>query len=147
MTEQQQFDVATLTPERFADLVTGASDAQIAQTLHAAGTKSVLDRVFDGMQQRFLPEKAAGVDAVVRFVITDDGTEYPYAVTIADGTCRIADERRDDPKITITTDAVSFLKLVAGTANGPQLFMSGKLKVAGDVLFSQRVMRFFQRIR
>lgn len=140
-----QVDPSNITPEQFAQLVRGASDDEIGSTIRSAGTEQVLDKIFDGMQQRFLPDKAQGVDAVILFVITDDGTEHPYALRVADGTCEIDKTKPDGPKTTITTDVVSFAKLVAGAAEGPQLFMTGKLRVAGDLMFSQRVMTFFER--
>jgi putative sterol carrier protein len=36
------------------------------------------------------------------------------------------------------------VKLVTNNAQGVQLFMTGKLKVGGDLMFSQRIMTFFQ---
>jgi putative sterol carrier protein len=138
-------DPTQVTPEQFAELVANADDEQIAQVVRSTGTEAVLDRIFEGMEQRFLPDKAQGVDAVVQFVITDEGNEHPYAVKISNGTCSIDKERADSPKVTITTDIVSFSKLVTGQAQGPQLFMAGKLKVSGDLMFSARIMNFFDR--
>ena len=40
-------------------------------------------------------------------------------------------------------DLVTFVRLIMGQAQGPQLFMTGKLKVAGDLMFAQRVSAFF----
>jgi putative sterol carrier protein len=140
-----QVDPSNITPEQFAEMVRGASDEEIGSTIRAAGSEAVLDRIFEGMEQRFLPEKAQGVDAVVQFVITDEGTEHPYALKVSDGTCDVSKGKADSPKTTITTDVVSFAKLIGGAAQGPQLFMTGKLKVAGDLMFSQRVMLFFDR--
>jgi len=40
-------------------------------------------------------------------------------------------------------DLVTFVRLIMGQAQGPQLFMTGKLKVAGDLMFAQRVSGFF----
>jgi putative sterol carrier protein len=134
-----------ITPEQFAEMVKVASDEEIGSTIRSAGTQEVLDRIFSGMQQRFVPAKAQGVDAAIQFVVTDDGTEHPYQVLVKDGSCTAGRGRADDPKTAIITDVVSFAKLVAGQAQGPQLFMAGKLKVSGDLMFSQRVMTFFDQ--
>lgn len=141
----QQIDPQSITPEQFAQLVSGASDDEIGTTIRSAGTGEVLDLIFDGMKERFLPDKAEGVEATVQFVITDEGDEHPYALKVVDGKCEVDKTKADDAKTTITTDVVSFSKLVAGAAEGPQLFMAGKLRVAGDLMFSQRVMTFFDR--
>ena len=42
-------------------------------------------------------------------------------------------------------DLVSFFRLIVGQAQGPQLFFNGKLKVGGDLMFSQQVSGFFRQ--
>jgi putative sterol carrier protein len=142
MAEQDQ-GLGEITPEQFAQLVKDASDEDILAALRGVGTEQTLDRIFDGMQQRFQPDKAQGVDAVIQFVVTDEGAEHPYSVTIKDGKCEAGRGASEDPKVTLTTDLLSFAKLVGGQAQGPQLFMSGKLKISGDLMFSARIMSFF----
>jgi putative sterol carrier protein len=144
MADQPSFSVDEISPEQFAQMVGGASDEQILEAIRAGGTKTVLDRIFQGMQQRFVPEKAQGVDAMIQFVVTDEGQEYPYAVAVRDGRCDVAGAMADSPKVTLTMDLVSFARLTAGQAQGPQLFMTGKLKVSGDLMFATRVTSFFE---
>jgi putative sterol carrier protein len=143
MADQQSQGLGEITPEQFAQLVKDSSDEDILAALRGVGTEQTLDRIFEGMQQRFRPDKAQGVDAVIQFVITDEDAEHPYSVTIKDGKCQAGREASEDPKVTLTTDLLSFAKLVGGQAQGPQLFMSGKLKIAGDLMFSARIMNFF----
>lgn len=115
----------------------------MAEAFRAVGTEQVLDRIFEGMQERFVPDKAQGVDAEIQWIVTDDGGEYTYLTTIGDGSCTISKETAEQPKVALRTDVVSFSKLITGQAQGPQLFMSGKLKVSGDLMFSQRITGFF----
>lgn len=143
MSEVQGIDPTAVTPEEFAQLVANADDDQIAQVFRSVGTEQVLDRVFEGMQQRFVPDKAQGVDAEIMWIVTDEGIEHTYVTAIRDGSCAISKEASDNPKVTLKTDVVSFSKLITGQAQGPQLFMSGKLKVSGDIMFSQRITGFF----
>lgn len=140
----QPISAQDITPEQFAELVRSASDEDIVSVVHATGTEAVLDRIFQGMKDRFLSDRAAAVTANVQFVIVDDGTEHPYFVKIAQGSCETGGGTVDDARTTITTDLVSFTRLVSGQAQGPQLFMSGKLKVAGDLMFSAQIMNFFE---
>ena len=139
------FDPSNVSPEDFAALVANAEDEQIADVVHAVGTKDVLDRIFEGMEERFLPEKAQGVDAKVQFVITDEGTEYPYGVEFANGTCKTEAGTIDAPKVTITVGVVPFAKMIGGQAEGTQLFMRGQLRAQGDLMFATRLMTFFDR--
>lgn len=143
MTEAQGIDLTSVTPEEFAQLVAGADDDQIVAAFHAVGTDQVLDRVFEGMEERFVPEKAQGVDAQIQWIVTDDRTEHTYLTTISDGKCTVSKEPAEQPKVALRTDVVSFAKLITAQAQGPQLFMSGKLKVSGDIMFSQRITGFF----
>lgn len=140
-----EIDAQNITPEQFVELVKSAGDDEIATTIRGAGTEQVLDQIFEGMEQRFKPEAAGDTNATIQFVVTDEGNEYPYAVNIADGKCDVAKEKKTDARTTITTDLVSFTRLISGQAQGPQLFMSGKLKVAGDIFFSQNVTKFFDQ--
>jgi putative sterol carrier protein len=98
------------------------------------------------MQERFVPEKAADVSTDIQWVVTDQGNEYPYQVSVANGACTAGRGRADSPRVTLTTGLVPFLRLIAGQENGVQLFMRGALKVGGDLLFSQRVQTFFATV-
>ena len=145
MVEQPDADVTQVTPEQFAELVGQATDEEIAQVVRAVGVDATLDRIFQGFEERFRPEKAQGVSAVVQFVITDDGSEHAHRVSIDNGTCSAEPGRTDNAKTTLTTDVVSFCKLIAGKEDGTQLFMAGKLRVGGDLMFATRIMTFFDR--
>src|SRR5439155_11988810 len=63
MTEPIDISSVEITPEQFAELVRNTPDAEIESGMRAAGIDVVLDRIFQGMQERFAPDKAAGVDA------------------------------------------------------------------------------------
>jgi putative sterol carrier protein len=128
-----------------ADLteLTNGSDDEIAGKLRDEGVEQVLDAVFAGMQERFQPDKASGVDATVQWLISDDGSEHPYSVTVKDGAIVTERGQAESPRVTLTTDAVSFTKLMAGKAVGPQLYMTGKLKIDGDLMLAQRMTSFF----
>jgi putative sterol carrier protein len=145
MAAQNQVDPQHVTPEEFAQLVRGSSDEDIASIVHQASTGEVLDRIFEGMEQRFVPAKASDVDADILFEITDEGDTHSYVVAIHDGSCKAERGTVDNPKVKLTSGLVPFVKLVTGEAQGPQLFMAGKLKVSGDLMFSTRIMSFFDQ--
>ena len=134
-----------ISPEQFAEMIRGATDDQITETVHQAGTKEVLDQTFRGMQEAFDPDTAKDADAVLQWVVTDDGEEHPYAFTISGGSCSVERGQAESPRVTLTTDLVSFFRLIVGQAQGPQLFFNGKLKVGGDLMFSQQVSGFFRQ--
>jgi putative sterol carrier protein len=124
--------------------VAAASDDQIAGALRSIGTAPVLDRIFDQMRERFLPQQARGVTAEVRFVVRDEEEEHCYLVDIRDGGCSVRREQAPQARATVDTDLVSFAKLVTGKATGPALFMAGRLRVLGDLVLSMRLLGFFE---
>jgi putative sterol carrier protein len=132
-----------MTPEMFTNFVKTASEKDIRAQVHAAGVEQVLDGMFKAMQEHFLPEKAQGVDAVIHYVVADEGREYAYTLAIKEGECALKKEKAGNAKVTLSMDLVSFLKLMVGAADGTTLFMSGKLGVSGDLFFSQRIASFF----
>jgi putative sterol carrier protein len=123
--------------------LTEGSDDEIAEKIRGAGTQQVLDSVFQNMQERFKPEAASGVDAVIQWVVSDSGEEHPYAVTISNGTCTAERTKAEAPRVTLSTDVASFAKLMIGKTQGPQLYMGGKLKIQGDLMLAQRMATFF----
>ena len=140
-----EIDVSSIemTPEQFTQMIRGASDAELETGLRTAGIEAVLDRVFEGMQERFLPEKAKGVVADIQWVVTDQGSEFPYTLKVNDVAAKVEKGKAGSPRVTLTAGLVPFMRLIAGQENGVQLFMSGRLKVAGDLMFSQQVQTFF----
>ncbi len=64
---------------------------------------------------------------------------------IKDGSITVNDEPTTErPKMAITADPVPFLKLVTGQESGPTMFMTGKLKIEGDLMFASRMTSFFR---
>ena len=135
-----------MTPDMFMKFVKTASEKDLKAQVLAAGVEQVLDGMFQAMQEHFLPEKAQGVDAVIQYVVTDEGREYAYTLAIKDGKCILKKEKAGNAKVTLSMDLVSFLKLMGGAADGMTLYMSGKLGVSGDLFFSQRIASFFAAV-
>jgi len=138
-----EIDLSGLSEEQIAEALKAATDEQVQEGFRAVGVKDALDRTFNTMQEHFLPDKAEGVSADVQWVVTDQGEEFPYTASIADGKCTITAGKAASPRVSLTMDLVTFVRLIMGQAQGPQLFMTGKLKVAGDLMFAQRVSGFF----
>ena len=109
------------------------------------GVDDVLDKVFAGMVGSFNPAKAGGQQAVVQYEINAPDGAREYAMRIADGRCEIDKGRAESPRVTIRIGLADFLRLITGAANGMQLFMTGKLKVSGDLFFAQTYQSWFDR--
>ena len=78
------------------------------------------------------PAKAAGLTAAYAFDLSgDDGGEYH--ITLKDGAGEAGPGAPENPNITITMAAADFVDLATGKLDGTMAFMSGKLKIKGDM--------------
>jgi putative sterol carrier protein len=131
-----------------AAMAAAISDADMESAMNDAPTrKRILDEIFGRMAEHTDPAQIKDVDAVVHFKIGDapGGGEDLYEAVIKDGTVTVNNEpTTEDPKLTIATDPVPFLKLVTGQESGPAMFMKGKLKIQGDLMFATRLTSFFK---
>lgn len=94
------------------------------------------------MVDRFLPDKAQGVDAIVQFELTgDDGGMF--WLNISNGGITANEGVADSPKTTIKSSAEDYLKIATGQMNGMQAVMSGKLKISGDMGVAMKMQTMF----
>lgn len=97
---------------------------------------------FDLMQSRFKPEKAAGVNAVIQYEITGEGGGS-WCVTVRDGTCTVTSGTAPNPTLTLTMAGQDWLDMLAGKLSGQMAFMSGKLKLKGDMGLAMKLAGIF----
>jgi putative sterol carrier protein len=97
---------------------------------------------FDGLGSQFKADKAAGLSAVYQFDIDGTGGGRWHA-DIADGTCSVAEGTAGAPNITISASDEDWLSIVNGRLNPQMAFMTGKLKVQGDMGLAMRLQSIF----
>jgi putative sterol carrier protein len=139
-------DPQAVDPAQFAQSVATTPDEQLAEGMRSELRPQVLDEIFRRMEEHFDPSKAQGVDAVMHWKITDrpGGGEDVYEAVIKNGSCTVTKEPTGSPRVTFTIGPVEFLKLVTGNADGPQLFMTGGLKIEGDLMFAAQAAGLFK---
>lgn len=143
--DSDAIDLSTISPEDFAKLAATTGDEEMEGLIRAVGTERALDRIFAGFEERFQPELAVGVEGVTQFVVEDRDEQHPYVVAIAGGSCSVSHRTTESPKATITLGLSPLVRLVTGQAEGVKLFMGGKLKASGDVIFAAGLTRYFDR--
>jgi putative sterol carrier protein len=84
---------------------------------------SVIDEAVTALSAKL----SGGFDGSVKFVIEGEG-----AVMVDGGGVRAAEDG-DDADVTMTADADTFQDILAGDLNPTSAFMSGKLKLDGDM--------------
>ncbi len=103
-----------------------------------------VDDIFQRMSATFLPEKAAGVNAVVAYHITGEGGG-DYSSVIKDGAYALEKGLRADAQATLTMAAPDWIGLNEGSLDPMTAFVSGKLKIVGDQNLAQKFPRYFKR--
>lgn len=138
-------DLSTLSAEDFASLVSQASDDQLAEIVEGSQRETALREIFARVAEHFDPARAKG-DSVVHFQIVglQDGGSDDFEVIVRDGKCEVSEDPSEQPRVTLKVEPVPFLKLVSGQASGPELFMSGKLKIEGDLMFAPQIATMFR---
>ncbi len=94
------------------------------------------------MPKMFVPEKAADVAAKVQFEFTGDGGGQ-YVIHIHDGVCELSEGAAPDARTTVSVAAADYMDIVEGRLDSMKAFMTGKLKVKGDMMFMMRFQQMF----
>lgn len=140
-------DPAAIDPAQFAKAVAETSEEELAAGFANEQVRAlVLDGIFGQMEEHFHGEKAGHTEAVIEWRILDrpGGGEDRYQVIITGGTCSVEKDGEHAPRVTFTMKPVDFLKLVTGSSAGPMMFMTGKLKIDGDLMFAASVQSLFR---
>lgn len=99
-------------------------------------------QVFDQMPGRFKKEAAQGLNAVFQFDLSGDGGGK-WQIAISNDKCDIKEGAHPSPNTTISMAAQDYLDMVAGKLNPQMAFMSGKLRVSGDMGLALRFQGLF----
>jgi long-chain acyl-CoA synthetase len=101
--------------------------------------------LFEGMPGRFLPEKAAGVDASVSYQITGGGGGE-WTIRIKDGSLALTQEILPSPTVYIVASDRNYRDVATGKLDSVTAVVTGKMSVEGDVAFMARFRELFRPI-
>jgi len=90
------------------------------------------------LEGAFNPQAAAGTAATFQFNIST-----PVYASIKDGACSIVEGTVQNPDVTITMADDDLVKMLKGELNGMMAFVTGKLKVDGNIMLAQRMPTMF----
>ena len=130
---------------QLVQIVAGATDQQLEELMASEARKEILDDVFRRMTEHVDGERARDVTTVLHWKIFDrpDGGYDHYEVVLEGGECSVSDSPTREPAVTLKLKPADFLRLVSGSASGPTMFMTGKLKLEGDVMLASRLTSLF----
>jgi putative sterol carrier protein len=130
---------------QLVQIVAAATDEQLAELMASDARHDILDDVFRRMAEHVDADRAREVTTVLHWKIFDrpDGGYDHYEVVLEGGACSVSDAPAREPAVTLKLKPVDFLKLVTGGASGPTMFMTGRLKLEGDVMLASRLTSLF----
>lgn len=95
---------------------------------------------FDALE---VPEdKLAGMEASFQFEATGDGGG-DWCVNVGGGKAEVIEGKGESPTIVMTATAEDWLALVNGDLNGQTAFLTGKLKIQGDMTLAMKLESLF----
>jgi putative sterol carrier protein len=94
---------------------------------------------FDTLESRVDRSKTAGMNNSYLFDIDGAGK---WKVDVRDGDVKVT-EGVEDADVTITASEETFDKIVSGEQNATSAYMTGKLKVKGDMGAAMKLQKLF----
>jgi putative sterol carrier protein len=96
--------------------------------------------IFANITERFNVEKAKELELTIAFNLTGDNGGQ-WGVQVDNGKVNVVEGEIDNPTATIKMDGDDYVAMTKGELNPMMAFMSGKVKVDGDL---NSVMKFQQ---
>jgi putative sterol carrier protein len=94
---------------------------------------------FDTLESRVDTSKTAGMNNSYLFDIEGAGK---WKVDVQDGSVKVTEDA-EDADVTITTSEETFEKITTGEQNATSAYMTGKLKVKGDMGAAMKLQKLF----
>jgi putative sterol carrier protein len=102
------------------------------------------DQVFEQMPAFFDAQKAGNTTGTVQF---DLSGAHPgkWFLKIADGKAESGKGEVEKPNLTMSADSQDWVKISLGKMDPTSAFMSGKLKIKGDMGLAMKMATLFRR--
>ena len=98
--------------------------------------------LFEQMPSVFNPAAAAGMNKIFQWNITGDEAGV-WAFKINNGQGEVIPGGVEKPDVTFTISDKDWLAITEGKLDGMNAFMTGKLKVSGDMMLAMKLQNLF----
>ena len=100
---------------------------------------STVQDFFEGLPSRVTPDRIEGMNNTYVFEIEGAGV---WTVAVADGAITVT-EGAGEADCTFSTSEENFEKIVSGEQNATTAYMTGKLKIKGDMGAAMKLQKLF----
>ncbi|MGY4719579.1 SCP2 sterol-binding domain-containing protein [Naumannella cuiyingiana] len=101
-----------------------------------------VQELFESLAGRLNREQAAQLERTIQWRITDEDPGL-WAFKIDNGSGQLIPGGVDGPDATFVTDSQTWIGVAEGSLDPMRQFMSGKLKVEGDMMLALKVPKLF----
>ena len=105
---------------------------------------ATVTEIFEKMRSAFDKKAAAGMNAVYQFDITGDNGGKYYAKIVEGELIASGAGEQENPNITIRMADQHFIDLIEGRLSGQMAYMTGKIKITGDMSLAMKMGAIFK---
>ena len=96
-----------------------------------------------GHEKAFIPDKAAGINAVVQYHLTGEESG-DYIIKIGNERCTVSEGTAKDAVLVLTSDGGYWRDILLGKEDAMKGFMSGRLQLIGDIKLAIKLIGYFK---
>ena len=99
---------------------------------------NINDFILNKLPTALNKEATDGVECVLQLNLSE-----PFTIQINDSTCDIQKGENTEADVVLTTSDDVFVEIITGQLAGAMAFMSGKLKIDGDIMLAKEISEYF----
>jgi hypothetical protein len=138
-------DVSMTTPEQdeIRNQIRGKTDEEILAFVGEipGGVEEFLDATVAGMVDAL--DSDAAQDCVVGYEIEAANRTFDYRIEVRGNDVYAERRTPSDAKVILQLNVPEYLRLITGLLDGTEAFMSGRMKIRGDIMFAPQIGRMF----
>lgn len=133
-----------MTFDEFKEMVKGKSDQEILASVKEQ-EELFLEGMFEAMKDAFDPSAAPGQTAVFQYDVDSPIGIKTFQIKVDKGVCTVMKGRTEPARVTFAINLPNLARMMALELDGMQAYTTGKLKIMGDIMFSQNVTKWFKQ--
>ena len=102
------------------------------------------EEIFKEMPANLNADAAKGMNSTIQFNLSGDNGGQWY-VSIKEGKAEVTKGTASSPNMSLSMSASDYVDMIVGKLNGQMAFMSGKLKISGDMGLAMKMQSLFKR--